>query len=138
MFITEIDYVQISSDARKVLEQSNTNNRILAEQRAMERVNSYLSFRYDMQKAFAAEGAERSFELIGLVADIALYYMVLSLPQKMGYEIRKEQFDESISFLERVQTGKASMNLPERVNGKGETADGQIRFGSEHKNEYVW
>ena len=138
MFITEEDYIQISSDARKVLEQSNTNNRILAEQRAMERVNSYLSFRYDMQRAFAAEGAERSFELIGLVADIALYYMVLSLPQKMGYEIRKEQFDESISYLERVQAGKASMSLPERVNEKGETADGQIRFGSEHKNNYIW
>ena len=138
MFITEDDYVQISAEARKVLEQSNTNNRLVAEQRATERVSSYLSFRYDMQKALSAEGPDRSFELIGLIVDIALYYMVLSQPQKMGYEIRKEQFDESIKYLERVQSGKASMNLPLHVNERGETADGQIRCGSEHKNEYLW
>ena len=138
MFITEEDYIQIASDALNVLKQSNTSNRLRAELRAMERVKSYLSFRYDIDKAFEAEVENRSFELVGLVADIALYYMVLSLPQKMGYDIRKEQFEKAIKFLETVQAGKASMNLPEHVNEQGEITNSQIRYGSEDKNKYLW
>lgn len=90
MFITEQDYIQVSADALRIIQQATDDNRLLAERRAMDRIASYLDGRYDMQAAFTAEGEAKNLDLVGLVADMALYFMVLSLPQKMGYEIRKE------------------------------------------------
>ena len=106
----------------------------------MDRIASYLDGRYDMQAAFAAGGEERNYDLVGLVADLALYFMVLSLPQRMGYEIRKEQFENATAYLEKVQAGKAVMDLPGLQSPDGEAGhDGAgIRYGSEKKNRYVW
>ena len=84
MFITEQDYIQVSADALRIIQQATDDNRLLAERRAMDRIASYLDGRYDMQTAFTAEGEARNLDLVGLVADLALYFMVLSLPQKMG------------------------------------------------------
>lgn len=113
MFITEEDYIQVSSDALKIIQQSNEANRLRAERRATERITSYLGGRYDMKQAFAAEGEARNSDLVGLMADLALYFMVLSLPQKMGYEVRKEQYEKAVAYLKEVQSGKVVMNLPE-------------------------
>lgn len=140
MFITEEDYIQVSADALKIVQQATPQNRITAERRATDRITSYLSGRYDMEKAFAATGDNRNFDLVGLVADLALYFMVLSLPQKMGYEIRKEQFEKAIAYLEKVQNGHAVMNLPTLTAPEGdESGSGlSIRYGSEKRNEYIW
>lgn len=140
MFITEDDYIQVSADALKIIQQATPQNRITAERRATDRITSYLSGRYDMEKAFAATGDNRNFDLVGLVADLALYFMVLSLPQKMGYEIRKEQFEKAIAYLEKVQNGHAVMNLPTLTAPEGdESGSGlSIRYGGEKRNEYIW
>ena len=45
-------------------------------------------------------------------ADIALYHLVASLPQKMGIEIRKERYERAIEWLEGVQSGKIIPDLP--------------------------
>lgn len=84
MFITEQDYIQVSADALRIIQQATSDNRLLAERRAMDRIASYLDGRYDMQAAFTAEGEAKNLDLVGLVADLALYFMVLSLPQKWG------------------------------------------------------
>lgn len=140
MFITEDDYIQVSADALKIVQQATPQNRITAERRATDRITSYLSGRYDMEKAFATTGDNRNFDLVGLVADLALYFMVLSLPQKMGYEIRKEQFEKAIAYLEKVQNGHAVMNLPTLTAPEGgESGSGlSIRYGGEKRNEYIW
>lgn len=140
MFITEEDYIQVSADALKIVQQATPQNRITAERRATDRITSYLSGRYDMEKAFATTGDNRNFDLVGLVADLALYFMVLSLPQKMGYEIRKEQFEKAIAYLEKVQNGHAVMNLPLLDSPEGsESGSGlSIRYGGEKRNEYIW
>ena len=140
MFITEDDYIQVSADALKIVQQATPQNRITAERRATDRITSYLSGRYDMEKAFATTGDNRNFDLVGLVADLALYFMVLSLPQKMGYEIRKEQFEKAIAYLEKVQNGHAVMNLPTLTAPEGdESGSGlSIRYGGEKRNKYIW
>lgn len=140
MFITEEDYIQVSADALRIIQQATDDNRLLAERRAMDRIASYLDGRYDMQTAFTAEGEARNLDLVGLVADLALYFMVLSLPQKMGYEIRKEQFENAIAYLEKVQAGKAVMNLPELqpTGEEGEQTGAGIRYGSDKRNNYIW
>ncbi|OUO23117.1 hypothetical protein B5F91_03195 [Bacteroides sp. An322] len=140
MFITENDYIQVSADALKILQQATEENRWTAERRAMDRITSYLDGRYDMRRAFSAEGEGRNYDLVGLVADFALYFMVLSLPGRMNYEIRKEQFETGISFLEKVQSGKAVMDLPvcEEEDGEGGSSVSSVRYGSEKRNNYIW
>ena len=140
MFITEKDYIQVSADALRIIQQATSDNRLLAERRAMDRIASYLDVRYDMQAAFAAEGEARNLDLVGMVADLALYFMVLGLPQKMGYEIRKEQFENTISYLEKVQAGKAVMELPglQSPGEEGEHTGAGIRYGSDRRNNYIW
>lgn len=92
-----------------------------------------------MKAAFSEAGENRNYDLVGLVADLALYFMVLSLPQKMGYEIRKEQFEKAVAYLEKVQAGKAVMNLPElRPAGDDSSPGSGVRYGSEEKNRYIW
>lgn len=140
MFITEEDYIQVSSDALKIIQQSNEANRLRAERRATERITSYLGGRYDMELAFAAEGEARNSDLVGLMADLALYFMVLSLPQKMGYEVRKEQYEKAVAYLKEVQSGKVMMNLPELqpTGEEGEHTGAGIRYGSDKRNNYIW
>ena len=140
MFISEEDYIQASADALKILQQATAENRQAAERRAMDRITSYLDGRYDMQRAFSAEGEGRNYDLVGLVADFALYFMVLSLPGRMNYEIRKEQFEAGTAFLEKVQSGKAVMDLPvrEEEDGEGGASASAVRYGSEKKNNYIW
>lgn len=140
MFITEDDYIQVSADALRIISQTNPANRIKAERRAMDRIRSYLGARYDMDAAFAQEGDERNCDLVGIVADMALYYMVQSLPQRMGYEIREEQYERCISFLESVQAYKADMELPAHVDDEGNEADtsAPIRVEPGIKNDYIW
>lgn len=140
MFITEEDYIQVSSDALKIIQQSNEANRLRAERRATERITSYLGGRYDMKQAFAAEGEARNSDLVGLMADLALYFMVLSLPQKMGYEVRKEQYEKAVAYLKEVQSGKVVMNLPELqpTGEEGEQTGAGIRYGSDKRNNYIW
>ena len=84
MFITEEDYIQVGPDALKIMQQSSTDNRKTAEQRAMSRIAAALRARYDVDATFAREGEERDAELVGCATDIALYHMVCSLPGKMG------------------------------------------------------
>ena len=62
MFITEQDYIQVSADALRIIQQATDDNRLLAERRAMDR-RSYLDGRYDMQ-AFTAEGEARNLDLV--------------------------------------------------------------------------
>lgn len=138
MFITEEDYIQISADALNILKQSKENNRIMAEERAKETVSSYLNARYDMDKAYMAEGEERSLVLVGLVIDMALYYMILSLPQRMGYEIRKEQYEKALELLRQIQAGKASMDLPLITDESGKVENLSVRIGTGTKNNYIW
>lgn len=140
MFITEEDYIQVSSDALRIIQQANEANRLRAERRATERITSYLGGRYDMEQAFAAEGEARNSDLVGLMADLALYFMVLSLPQKMGYEVRKEQYEKAVAYLKEVQSGKVVMNLPELqpTGEEGEQTGAGIRYGSDKRNNYIW
>lgn len=55
MFITEEDYIQVGPDALKIMQQSSTDNRKTAEQRAMSRIAAALRARYDVDATFAAK-----------------------------------------------------------------------------------
>lgn len=133
------DYNNIGKDALDVVQQSNEQNRLLAEQYAMDFAAGYLRGRYDLTKAFAMTGDERNMALVGCLTDISLYRMCLNLPARMGLEKRKQLFDEAVKWLQSVQNSSIMLDLP-LVTGPNGEADyhNPIRTGEGIKNVYFW
>ncbi len=139
MFITEEDYIQVGSDALKIMQQSSGDNRLLAEQRAMARIAAALRGRYDIEAAFSREGGKWDAELVGCATDIALYHMVCSLPQKMGYEIREKRYNAALDYLREIQAGRITPDIPTITGPNGEEDyHNPVRYGSVPKNDYTW
>ena len=139
MFIDKEDYIQVSADALKIMQQATDSNRVKAELRAIDLIKGYLRDRYDTEAIFAAEGEERNMTIVGYTIDITLFYLVCSLPQKMGYEIRKELYDQAIAWLKDVQKGNVMLDLPTITGTDGqEDANNPIKYGTGIKNKYFW
>ena len=132
-FITTEDFKVVASEnALKAItggEQTNAENAILE---AQEEVAGYLRPKYDCAKIFAMEGSERNRQLVMYPADIALYNMVASLPQRMGYETRQERYERAIKWLEGVQAGKIVPDLPLATDEEGNDIcqGGILAFGN--------
>ena len=100
---------------------------------------SYLRGRYDVEKTFAAEGDERDHELVGRAVDIALYHMVCSLPQRMGYELREKRYKDALDYLKDIQAGSVTPGIPTVTGPEGEEDyNNPVRYGSEKRNAYLW
>ena len=139
MYIELQDYNNIGKDALEVVQQSDEQNRILAEKYAMDFAAGYLRGRYDLEKSFSMIGTDRNMALVGCLTDIALYRMCLNLPARMGLEKRKQQFDEAVKWLQSVQNSSIMLDLP-LVTGPDGQEDyyNPIRTGEGIKNEYFW
>ena len=139
MYIELEDYNNIGREALEVVQQSNEQNRILAELYAIDYASGYLRGRYDLNKAFAMTGDERNMALVGCLTDIALYRMCLNLPARMGLEKRKEQFDEAVKWLQSVQNSTIMLDLPTVTGPEGEEDyHNPIRTGEGIRNNYDW
>jgi phage gp36-like protein len=138
MFITDEDYkVVIGDTALKVISQTSDENRINAENEAVEEISGYLRPTYDVSAIFSAEGDDRNKLVVMYTADIALYHMIASQPQKFGTEVRKERYERAIKWLEGVQSGKIIPDLPRAVNEDGVTASDTVYF-TEPKLRHNW
>ncbi len=139
MFLTEEDYIMASDTALKVLQQSSKENRERAERMAIEEVSGYLRSRYDAAKVFAATGDDRNDLIVMRTCDIALYHLSSWLPNRMGHEIRKERYELALKWLEGVQAGKITPDLPTVTGADGEEdINNPMKWGSEKKNIYIW
>lgn len=139
MFLTEDDYIVASSTALGVLQQSSEDKRNTAERMAVEEVSGYLRSRYDVKKIFAATGDERNDVVVMRTCDVALYHLSSWLPNRMGHEIRKERYELALKWLEGVQAGKITPDLPTVAGEDGEEdVNNPMKWGSEKKNTYIW
>lgn len=139
MFLTEEDYIVASASALAVLQQSSEENRERAERMAIEEISGYLRSRYDVKKVFSATGAGRNDLVVMRTCDVALYHLSSWLPNKMGHDIRKERYELAIKWLEGVQTGKITPDLPTVTGEDGEEdMNNPMKWGSEKKNIYLW
>nr|DAR70780.1 MAG TPA: head to tail adaptor [Caudoviricetes sp.] len=139
MFLTEDDYIVASSTALGVLQQSSEDKRNTAERMAVEEVSGYLRSRYDVKKIFAATGGERNDVVVMRTCDVALYHLSSWLPNRMGHEIRKERYELALKWLEGVQAGKITPDLPTVTGEDGEEdVNNPMKWGSEKKNTYIW
>lgn len=138
MFITDEDYtVVIGEDALKVTSRSSERNRTNAVIEAIEEISGYLRPAYDCEAIFSAEGDARNRLIVMRAADIALYHLASSLPQKMGIEIRKERYDRAIKWLEDVQAGIITPDLPLAKEEDTPVMNGTI-FHSEPRLRHNW
>lgn len=139
MFITEEDYkVVIGETALKIISQTDDANRANAEAEAIEEMAGYLRPKYDCSAIFAAEEEHRNRQIVMYVCDIALYHMVSAMPQKMGSEIRKERYERAIKWLEGVQAGKITPDLPLATDSEGKPAGESILYGSQPQLRHNW
>lgn len=141
MFITEEDYrVVIGEAALKVVCQTSADIRATAEDEAIEEISGYLRPTYDTARIFAAEGADRNRLLVMYTADIALYHMTASQPQKMGSEVRRERYERAIHWLEGVQAGRIVPDLPllSATDGDGSTASGTLIYHAQPPLRHNW
>lgn len=139
MFLTEDDYIVASSTALGVLQQSSEEKRNTAERMAVEEVSGYLRSRYDVKKIFTATGGERNDVVVMRTCDVALYHLSSWLPNRMGHEIRKERYELALKWLEGVQAGKITPDLPTVTGEDGEEdVNNPMKWGSEKKNTYIW
>lgn len=139
MFLTEEDYIMTSDTALKVLQQSSEEKRERAERMAIEEVSGYLRSRYDTKKVFAATGSERNDLIVMRTCDVALYHLSSWLPNRMGHDIRLERYELALKWLEGVQAGKITPDIPTMTGEDGEEdINNPMKWGSEKKNTYIW
>lgn len=138
MFISNEDYrVVIGDAALKVISQSSPENIANAEAEAREEISGYLRPVYDTDAVFSASGEERNRLIVMYTADIVLYHLTASQPQKMGSEIRKERYERAIKWLEGVQAGRIVPDLPLMVSEDGSSGFG-TSFHSSPKLRHDW
>ena len=138
MFIDNEDYrVVIGEAALKVISQSSPENIANAEAEAMEEIAGYLRPVYDTDAVFSASADDRNRLIVMYTADIVLYHLTASQPQKMGSEVRKERYDRAIKWLEGVQAGKIIPDLPLKVSEDGSSGFG-TSFHSSPKLRHDW
>ena len=132
-FITQEDFKVVSSEASlKAITGADPDNISNAIAEAQEEVAGYLRPKYDTDRIFATEGDGRNRQLVMYTADIALYNMIASLPNRMGYETRKERYERAIKWLEGVQAGKIVPDLPIATDDTGSdiSQGGVLAYGN--------
>lgn len=139
MFITEEDYrVVIGDAAMKTVSQSSPENIENAELEAVEEISGYLRPVYDTAAIFSATGADRNRLIVMYTADIALYHLIASQPQRLGSEIRKERYERAIEWLEGVQSGKIIPDLPRADENTDEAPASSALFNSSQRLRHDW
>lgn len=138
MFITDDDYaVVIGKEAFKAVTQASADTREAAEAEAVEEVFGYLRPVYDCDAIASAKEGTRNRMIIKCVVDIALHNMAASLPQKMASEVRQERYDRAIKWLEGVQAGDITPDLPLKETSGPATPCNTI-FYSDPKLRHNW
>lgn len=137
MFLTDEDFRSVCTDFEMEQLSAFTDDRLIAEHAAMEQISSYTRQRYDMERAFAAEGEDRNAMLVQCTVNITLWQMIHRLPQSMGHERRECLYNDSIKWLRDVQSSKASPDLPTYTCSDGTPdANNPVRYGSMPPNRY--
>lgn len=91
----------------------------VCENRAIATVRSLIGNRYDCDAIFAATGDQRNVIILKVCVDIAVYEIFCQHnPYKMS-QIRKDRYDDAMTFLREVRDFDASIDgaplLPEEI-----------------------
>lgn len=99
-----------------------------AEAEAIATVRSYLHQWYAVDTIFQQTGTNRNLHLVGMVINVALKILHERLPQRVTPDWVQRNYDETITFLERVNDGKTTMELPPRPADTSDDPGGETKF----------
>ena len=139
-FLEYADYRVVAGEAAfRAITQAQPEVVDQAELEAIEEISGYLRPKYDVEAVFGARGTERNARVVMVAVDVALYHMVASQPQRMGYEIRETRYQRSVDWLKDVAAGKVVPDLPLAEDGNEETnGGGELTWGSQWKRGNEW
>jgi phage gp36-like protein len=102
-----------------------------AEQAAMTEVASYLRGRFDMEAAYAAEGAARNRQLVMMVVDVAIWHLCPRVAFANVSEVREVRYKAALAWLKMAERGQSNPDLP-RYAADPEKPQGRrlFRYGS--------
>ena len=126
----------INSESLNVI----TRNRDNAEQairEAVAEVKSYLSVRYDIDNELMKSGSDRDPMVFRMVRDIALYRCyAISNPSSMP-EIRRRNYEDTISLLKSIQSEKAALPGLKRLDSDNGGSN-YVKYGGNTKRKNKW
>lgn len=125
-YITENDYLpQIKNTNLAAMVEENSAIRVDAEAVALSTIKNYLNSRYDIDAEFTLEDESRNRHLVQLAINITLYTLHQRLPNLKVNRVVKDNYDETITFLERAADGKVELSVARR---QGEAGESYARF----------
>jgi len=133
--IQELKTVIYDYQLNEIVEDDNTIAE-MAIQAAIEEVASYLRSRYDTEKTFSAEGADRNPLVLEITKDVALWQIIRLSNPDILHERVKDRYDRAIEWLDKVARGLISPSLPIIQNEQGDGDTSPIKFGFMNKQTY--
>jgi phage gp36-like protein len=131
-FIQKSDYLSLikEQNLNLIIEQ---NDIILENEEltAITTVRNYLFDRYNVADIFNKEGGERDKMLVRHCVHIILYSIYQRIPNSRELPRITKNYDETLTFLEKVADGKIGLDLP-RITTESGTAT-KFRGGSNTK-----
>lgn len=113
-YLTQEDYTSVIKE-RDLLSAIESNHLLLvrAEDHAISKIKSYLGDLYDMAAAYATVGLSRNSLLVEITLNLALAHILRRVPsyRVMDGNPHIKAYEESLTLLERISEGKASIDL---------------------------
>lgn len=105
----------------------------------IEEAKGYLTMLYDVTAIFSATGDGRNPILLLYVKDIAVWHYIQLANPSVDMELRLKRYEQAISWLGKVQSGKTNPVLPQPVapvNAEGQLTTGLKWGGNKRRNNY--
>lgn len=135
-FITDDDYKkQIKETNLLAMIEDDLPTREDAELSAISQVKDYLFQLYDTDAIFDATGTDRHPYLVRCVINVILYILHQRLPKRMIPDLIQKNYDETITYLERVNDGKIAADLPPLLK-EDDSPRTMFRWGSSEPRTY--
>lgn len=125
-----------------VLAQSDSKVKDSAELSAISFFRGYLK-RYDVDTIFTELGAipdpdTRNASLLMFLIDYFLYILYSSQPDRLIPDIRVERYKDAVKWLEGIQKGNISPDIPTVDSDESTDINSSFRFSSETRVSSIW
>lgn len=136
MFLDITDYDQtITPNILQQLIDGNDDNRLKAELNAQSIMEDHLRQRYDVTAVFSATGSARNKSVLKYMLDIVMYFLHRRKAPNSIPQTRTDDYGEAIKWLEKVQKGTASPDLPLLIDTSTNAPRKRTFVGSKKERE---
>ena len=106
--------------------------REMIESRAIAEACDHLRGRFDLEQIFRLRGAQRDANLVGHLAEIALYHAYVRIDANVAKTNRKPMYDKAIAWLKACRDGKIDPGLPRLLDetAQAPSVGSNTRLGS--------